>query len=294
MCASETQRDMWLGAMLALRLIGPELYDNDPSLRSVLDLVPFGVPSEPPAAASTGGPRETIPDLGEDSEIVLWNGGIWSWLDAETAIRAVGALAERRPSVRLVFMGASRENPASAQATDAAFATARELGLLGSVVHFHDRWVPYAEREAWLGEATCALSTHAEHLEAHFAYRTRLLDCLWAGLPIVCTSGDDLAGRVEREGLGAVAPPGDVHALSVSLERVLERGRDAYSAKLKSAAAQQTWERVAQPLLRWIYDPAEPRRPADTARDAVRAPAGQRVREAAYLAGGRALLARRR
>jgi glycosyltransferase involved in cell wall biosynthesis len=293
MCASETQRDLWLGAMLALRLIGPELYDSDPSLRSVLDLVPFGVPSEPPAGATTDGPRETIDDLGEDSEIVLWNGGIWNWLDAETAIRAVGALSERRPGVRLVFMGASRDNPASARATDAAVATARELGLLGSVVHFHDRWVPYAERGAWLGEAACALSTHAEHLEAHFAYRTRLLDCLWAGLPIVCTSGDDLAGRVEREGLGAVAPPGDVHALSASLERVLERGRDAYSAKLKSAAAEQTWERVAQPLLRWIYDPVAPRRPVDTARDAVRAPAGQRVREAAYLAGGRALLARR-
>ena len=33
MCASDTQRDLWLGAMLALRLIGPELYDRDPSLR---------------------------------------------------------------------------------------------------------------------------------------------------------------------------------------------------------------------------------------------------------------------
>jgi glycosyltransferase involved in cell wall biosynthesis len=293
MCASETQRDLWIGAMLAMRLIGPELYDRDPSLRSVLDLVPFGVPSDPPAGVTAGGPREAIEGLGEDSEIVLWNGGIWNWLDAETAIRAVGALSKRRPNVRLVFMGATRDNPASAQATDAAVACARELGLLGSVVHFHDRWVPYAEREAWLSQAACALSTHAEHLEAHFAYRTRLLDCLWAGLPIVCTSGDDLAGRVEREELGAVAPPGDVHALSASLEHVLERGRDAYSANLRAAADRQTWERVAQPLLRWISDPAAPRRPAGATHGALRPATAQRLREAAYLAGGRALLARR-
>lgn len=32
MCASETQRDLWLGAMLALRLIDPLAYDRDPNI----------------------------------------------------------------------------------------------------------------------------------------------------------------------------------------------------------------------------------------------------------------------
>jgi glycosyltransferase involved in cell wall biosynthesis len=293
MCASETQRDLWLGAMLALRLIGPELYDRDPSLRSVVDLVPFGVPPQPPGGVTGGGPRDAIPSLNEDSEIVLWNGGIWNWLDAETAIRAVAALTERRPTAQLVFMGVTRGHPASAQATDAARGLARELGLLDSVVHFHEGWVPYAERGAWLTQADCALSTHPEHLEARFAYRTRLLDCLWTGLPIVCTSGDDLAERVDREGLGAVAPPGDVKALSDSLERVLERGREAYAPRLRAAANQQTWDMVAQPLVRWISDATPLWRPADNAPGALRPALGQRLREAAYLAGGRTLLARR-
>ncbi len=294
MCASETQRDLWLGTMLALRLIGPELYDRDPSLRHVLDLVPFGVPARPPERTTAGGARDAIPALERDNEIVLWNGGIWNWLDAKTAVRAVAALAERRPAVRLVFMGASRDNPASTEATAAVRGLAGELGLLGSVVHFHDRWVPYAERGAWLSQADCALSTHADHLEARFAYRTRLLDCLWAGLPIVCSSGDDLAERVVREGLGATAPPGDVQALSAALESVLERGRDAYSQRLRAAANQQTWDRVVQPLLRWVTDPTAPHRPADEASGVLRPAVGQRLREAAYLAGGRTMLARRR
>lgn len=46
-CASDTQRDLWLGAMLALRLIDTERYDRDPSLRETIDLVPFGVPDQP-------------------------------------------------------------------------------------------------------------------------------------------------------------------------------------------------------------------------------------------------------
>jgi glycosyltransferase involved in cell wall biosynthesis len=296
-CASDTQRDLWLGAMLALRLISPALYDRDPDLRQTIDLVPYGVPEEPPVpGAMGGGAREAIPALGPDGEIVLWNGGIWKWLDAQTAIRTIAALSERRPGVRLVFMGgpadSAAEHPAAAASTAAARALAQQLGLLGSVVHFHDRWVPYDQRGAWLAQAACLLSCHVEHLETRFAYRTRLLDGLWAGVPIVCTGGDDLAERVQREQLGEVAPPGDPLALSAALERVLADGREPYAANLRAAAQAQTWSRVAAPLARWIAQPVPSDRPGD-APGAIRPPLAQRLREAAYLAGGRALLARR-
>jgi glycosyltransferase involved in cell wall biosynthesis len=292
-CASESQRDLWIGAMLALRLIGPELYDHDASLRETIDLVPFGVPREPPAPSTGDGPRETIAALDADGELVLWNGGIWRWLDAPTAIRAVAALAQRRPKLRLVFMGGAADHPAAAQSTREARELAQQLGLLGSVVHFHDSWVPYAQRGAWLTQADCAISAHAEHLETRFAYRTRLLDCFWAGLPIVCTSGDDLAEYVARERLGAVAPPQDVQALAAALEEVLASGRDSYSERLATAAEQQSWERMAEPLARWIAAPRPTTRPGDSP-GALRAPLAQHAREAAYLAGGRALLNRRR
>jgi glycosyltransferase involved in cell wall biosynthesis len=291
-CASESQRDLWLGAMLALRLIGPELYDRDPSLRQTIDLVPFGAPREPPAPGTGAGPRETIEGLDVDSELVLWNGGIWRWLDAPTVIRAVAEVAQRRPRLRLVFMGGAADHPAAAQSTREARALAEQLGLLGSVVHFHDGWVPYAERGSWLTQADCAISAHAEHLETRFAYRTRLLDCFWAGVPVVCTSGDELADYVARERLGAVAPPQDVHALATALEQVLENGRDTYSQRLATAAEQQSWERMASPLARWVATPRPSTRPGDS-HGALRLPLTQRARETAYLAGGRAVLNRR-
>jgi hypothetical protein len=109
----------------------------------------------------------------------------------------------------------------------------------------------------------------------------------------VCSSGDDLAERVEREGLGAVAPPGDVDGLATALERVLQRGRDAYAHGLLAAAKRQTWKTVSEPLARWISEPVLPPRGAD-APGALRPPLAQRLRDAAYLAGGRAILARRR
>ena len=239
MCASETQRDLWIGAMLASRLLTPAVYDRDPTLRDRLDLVPFGVPVDPPRA---GGPgiRAAFPQIGPEERIVLWNGGLWRWLDPATAVRAVGRLS----GVRLVFMGASAK---------AAAADVRELADgMGNRLLFNEDWVPYEDRAAWLLEADCALVTAIDHLETRFAFRTRMLDCFWAGLPVVCTRGDQLADRVSREGLGAVVEPGDDAALADAIASVLDRGREAYAGGLSRAAAEFTWPVVAEPLRRWI------------------------------------------
>ena len=154
---------------------------------------------------------------------MLWNGGLWDWLDAESVIRAVAQLSPERPRLRLVFMGAS----GAAQARDAeerAQALARELGLLGRVVRFNDGWVPYEERGAWLLQADCAVAAHRDHLETRFSHRTRLLDCLWAGLPIVCTRGDELAERIARDGLGEAVPPSRSRRVSLGRWRGCSTG----------------------------------------------------------------------
>jgi glycosyltransferase involved in cell wall biosynthesis len=250
MCAGESQRDLWIGAMLALRVLTPAAYDRDPTLRSVLDLVPFGVPSERPQRRGAGA-RGMFGQIAEGDEIVLWNGGLWRWLDAATAIRGMARLAARRPGVRLVFMGAS-DVPASQAAAREARELAESLGVLGDAVLFNEGWVPYAERADWLLGADCALATGIDHLETRFAFRTRLLDCFWAGLPVVCTWGDELADRVARNDLGAVVAPSDDEGLARAVEIVLDRGRAAYADALSRTAAAYEWEVVAEPLRRWV------------------------------------------
>ena len=279
MCASETQRALWLGAMLATRRLDPDTYERDPTLRALIDVVPFGLPERPPERH--GAPLRERLGLPGDAEVVLWNGGIWNWFDAPTAIRAVEALAARRPRVRLVFMGA-----ADRAAGRAAYDEARAVA--GEHVVFNEGWVPYEERGTWLLDADCAISTHRDHLEARFAFRTRVLDCFWAGLPVVCTAGDDLAERVAREDLGAIAAPGDVEATAAALARVLDRGRAEFAPQLAAAAAELTWPRVAEPLVRWVSSPAPP----DAGGTVPRSP-GHAARAAAYVAGGRRVLARR-
>jgi glycosyltransferase involved in cell wall biosynthesis len=250
LCASERQRDPWTGTLLSQRLISPAVHDEDPTLGGLFAVVPFGVPDEPPAPGD--GPRERF-GLDPADEVVLWNGGLWDWLDAESVLHAVARLSPERPRLRLVFMGTST----AAQARGAerrARALARDLGLLGRVVRFNDDWVPYAQRGAWLLQSDCAVAAHHDHLETRFSHRTRLLDCLWAGLPVVCTSRNELAERVEREDLGAGVAPEDPGALAAALAKVLDRGRAAYADRLAAAAAELRWSRVAEPLARLAAD----------------------------------------
>jgi glycosyltransferase involved in cell wall biosynthesis len=247
--------------MLAERLIRPATYERDSNMTDTITTVAFGVPGVPAVRTGRPGLRAQL-GFATDDEIVLWNGGIWQWLDAPSAIRGIGKLVERRPQVKLVFMGAASHGPARV-ASAAAQSLAQELGLLNRHVFFNQEWVPYEQRADWLLDADCSISTHLEHLETRFAFRTRILDCFWSGLPIVCTRGDELAERVNRDDLGGTAPPRDAEALAAAVEEVLGRGRGAYQDQLAGAARDFAWPSVAEPLVRWVTAPECPPRLGD-------------------------------
>ena len=70
----------------------------------------------------------------------------------------------------------------------------------------------------------CSLGVSAHHaqLEARYAFRTRVLDYLWAGLPIVLTEGDATADLVQSERLGVVVAPDDIDAWEGAFRRLAE------------------------------------------------------------------------
>ena len=260
-CAGERQRDLYLGALLASRLIGPAAYAADPSFRSFIDAVPFGIPSEPPRPIPGIGPKALLPGVGEDSQVVLWSGGIWNWLDPVTAVAATVKAAERNDAVRLVFMFARDVLDGSEERREAraAYELAEQLGALDRLVFFNRSEIPYGERASWLMDADCILSTHRDHLESTFAFRTRLLDCFWAGVPAVCTAGDELSDRIARCDGGISVPHRDVDAVAGGILAVLGRGREAYRERLQAAGADLVWPTVVEPLRRMVQLSGRPR-----------------------------------
>lgn len=249
-CGGTRQRDLYVGALLASRLMSPAAYGADPSFRLFLDRVPFGIPAEEPQRIDGAGPRDRFPQLGEDAQIVLWNGGIWNWLDPVTAVAATVKAAERNPRVRLMFMFAGGGNWAPNDEARKAHDLAGRLGALDRLVFFNDAVVGYDERATWLLDADCIISTNRDHLEANFAFRTRLLDSFWAGVPAVCTGGDELSERIERCRGGVTVPYGDVDAVAAGILDVTERGRESYRDRLIANGADLVWSRAVEPLKR--------------------------------------------
>ena len=255
LCASERQRDFWLGSLASLGRVNPQVYSGDPTLRGLIDVVPFGVDPAPPPA-STGVLRRTFPAIAAGDPVVVWGGGVYNWFDPLSLVRAVDSLCgSTRPDLRLVFLGMRHPNPGipEMRMAGALRSLSDELGLTGKHVFFNEGWVPYDERGPYLAEADLAVSTHLAHIETHFSFRTRVLDYLWAGLPMVLTGGDTLSDGIAAAGLGVAVAPGDPPAIAAAIDSLLSRppGRDAVRAYGKHYA----WDVVAGPLLRYMAEP---------------------------------------
>src|SRR5262245_18373396 len=137
-CASERQRDFWLGALGSLGRLDQAAYRDDPSLRKLIDVVPFGIEPDPPEAVGHA-IKGVVPGIGPDDRVLLWAGGIWDWFDPLTVIRAVARIAQRRDDVRLYFLGLKHPNPDAGDMEMSARAVelAEELGLRDRVVFFN-------------------------------------------------------------------------------------------------------------------------------------------------------------
>lgn len=261
-CATAAQRDYWLGALTGVGRINPATARAaDRELRRLIDLVPSGIAAAPPQAAARPALRGAHPALAGDSVIALWAGGLWDWFDPQIVVRAAAALAEECPALRLVFFAGARPNPHGAPFTTRkraeAQALAAELGVLDRTVIFLDQWVPYAERGALLAEADIGVSAHLPGIETRLAFRTRLLDHLWARLPTICTAGDSLGGSLAQAGCATLVAPGGLEEWVAALRRLAHDAgaRQAMRAAAAALAPQWAWAQVAQPLVAFCAAP---------------------------------------
>jgi glycosyltransferase involved in cell wall biosynthesis len=262
LCASERQRLVWLGHLDAAGRINPATHDADPALADLIAVVPFGIEDEPPTRDGPG-LRDEVEGLDERSRILLWGGGIYDWLDPIPLINAVADLTSEIPDLRLVFMGTAHPNPAVRP--PAMLAEARRLAAARRADHavlFHDGWVPYEARHNVLLDAEIGVSGHLPHVETLLAYRTRILDYIWAGLPVVTTEGDALGDLVAAEGLGAVVPPSDPEAVAAALRSLLLEPAQAAEARrnVQAVAPSMRWSAALRPFLDFC---AAPRPAAD-------------------------------
>jgi glycosyltransferase involved in cell wall biosynthesis len=267
-CAGDAQRAYWIGALSLFGRLTEETYAADADGRTLIDIVPFGLSAQPPVQTAPV-LRGVVPGIGQDDFIALWGGGVWNWLDPLTLIRATARLRDSGYPIRSVFLG-TRRPAASAAATmrpgmiDMARQLSADLHLTDSHVFFLEGWVPYDERANYLVEADAGISLHQRTLETRFAFRTRVLDYLWAGLVPVVNDGDTIADLVRTNDVGAVIPIGDDKALADTLADLIDHPerRQEFAARCRSLAPSYTWDAVTEPIVAFCQHPRKS--PVDT------------------------------
>ena len=285
--ASERQRHFYLGQLTTLGRVTPAGYADDPHLERLIGVVPFGLPNTDPTHTRPV-LKGVVPGIDKDDQVIIWSGGVYDWFDPLTLIRAVAQLSASKPSVKLFFMGTAHPHPGVPEMPiiRASRELAQELEVSGTHVFFNDSWVDYDDRQNYLLEADVGVSTHRSHIETTFSFRTRILDYLWAALPMVVTDGDHFADEVGKHGLGKTVVAGDVDGLAQALDAALfdDKFRARAIKALTRVRENYRWDVVLQPLVDHVagiaegsitkstskpvrYSPARPRPPRFSVHD---------------------------
>jgi len=230
--AGEAQRKWWLKQLGRRR---PEL--------PIVDF-PFGVPGTPPSGAV-----RSIPGVPPDNAVILWWGGVWPWLDLETLLAARAMMGGRKLSV--VVPVARRPGSISPVfGPEELKAAMRRHGLRHPEVVGLEDWVAYGERDTLLMRASVLAVLHHPGPEAELSFRTRAMDGVWAGVPLLLTDGGEVAGIARAGGWGAVVPAEEPGSVAAALDLLLgERHQLRCREALEHARPHWEWERLAESLV---------------------------------------------
>jgi glycosyltransferase involved in cell wall biosynthesis len=256
-CANEYQRLYYMGALIADQGLTVDQFNKDENLSNRIVTIPFGLSESPPVHRKQV-LKGVVPGISITDKVVLWSGGIYEWFDVETLIQAFNLLKHSSPEIKLYFQGGKHPNPDVPEMPVVARAKqlATDFGLLNNTVFFNDSWVSFEDRENYLMEADLGVTSHFDSLETTFAFRTRMLDYIWAGLPVVTTQGDFFAKEVKRLELGVVTKFSDPEDLSKSIRDLLADDVLYTHARkeLLSLRPSYYWDTIVIPLIRAIHN----------------------------------------
>lgn len=261
LCASDEQRLFYLGFLAALGRVNPERLRDDEELRRLIDIVPFGVPDRLPTyrpilGAAPAGRRR------------LLFGALYDWYDPWTLLAALAAL--EAPDWELLLVRHPNPDSTPQQLFAEVEADCVRRGWWGNRVRAID-WIPAERRFDLLAEVDLMVAPHRATFETELALRTRFVDALAAGCPVVASAGGTVSRLLAVHEAGWVVSPGEPAQLTAALAEVLAGGEkvEVRRSRGRALARRFEWATALEPLFRFV---AEPRTDASRERFAHRLP----------------------
>jgi glycosyltransferase involved in cell wall biosynthesis len=247
LCSSEEQRNFYLGFLTALGRVNPERIAGDPDLATLIAPVPFGVPEELP-------PHRPVLEPRAAGERRILFGGLYDWYDPWTLLAALERL-EQRSWILLLIRNPNPDSTPQRLLAEVE-ARCRKLGWWGNRVRAID-WVPADRRYDLLRDVDLLVAPHRPSLETRLSLRTRFLDAMAAGCPVVTSAGGAMSRMLREHGAGWVVPPGDGEALALALAEALEDedARAESRAGARELLRGFVWDQALEPLVRFCREP---------------------------------------
>lgn len=244
---SGRQRLATVGELAAVGRLSLETAEEE-----LVHAIPFSIEDAPPRLP---GPVVRGRLVGEEEFVLLWSGSYNVWTDAETLFAGVDVAMRENPKIHFVSTGGSV--PGYDDETYRRF-----VGLVASSPRrerFHLLgWVQRERATTLLYEADLGVVIERRFHEGELGTKTRIVEWMAAGLPVLASDVSELPSHVAEAGCGFVVPPGDARALSrILLELARDRGRLERTSKAARTflAEELAFSNACAPLLDWVQRP---------------------------------------
>lgn len=255
LCANEAQKKFYTGVMAQVGRINPITYGDE----DLIQIVPYGIYREKAVAKN-----DPVSKLVKNKKAfkLLWFGGIYPWFDLTNLLEAVKNANKTTP-IGLIMVGVKNpfnQHPDFIKRYEEVMDYIKNNNM-DEIVHITD-WVKFEDRAEWYLGSDAVVLINNIGMENTLAWRTRLVDYVWADLPIVTNGGDPMSDILEANKAVYILP--DLDAKTIEKE-IIKISKDKETLKQVSTNLSKVrrlfyWDKVTENLSKLIskgYKPAD-------------------------------------
>ncbi len=255
LCANESQKKFYIGVMAQVGRINPITYGDE----DLIQIVPYGIYREKATAK-----KDPISKMVQDKKAfkLLWFGGIYPWFDLTNLLKAVKNASEKVP-VELIMVGVKNpfnQHPDFLKKYEEVMAYISK-NKMEKIVHVTD-WVKFEERAEWYLGSDAVVLINNIGVENTLAWRTRLVDYVWADLPIVTNGGDPMSDILMANDAVYILPNLEVKTIENEIIKISKdkKSLERVSKNLSKVRELIYWDKTTENLAELIvrnYKPAD-------------------------------------